>query len=227
MSHPIITPTVHLWYQSRTIEITMTSRLSIALLAICNALCVGAWTVTRDSPPRLCAPINRREALIGGTVVLGGVTLFSDKATAGGSLSDLSAFQEGTRGIKYLILKEGEGDKPVRAQKVYTKYTLWTGGFGKDGGKKVDSNTGALGRPFSAIVGVGQVIKGWDLTLLDMKLGEVRRIVVPSDLGYGDKGAGGAIPPKATLYFEVEITGIDEMTEFNDTQRKWLEDNPL
>jgi peptidylprolyl isomerase len=215
--------TVYLCYQSRITEITMTSRLSIALLAICNILCVGAWTVTRDIP-RQFAPINRREALIGGTAVLGGVTLFSKEAAAG---SDLTAFQDGTRGIKYLILKEGDGDKPARGQKVDMKYTLWTGGFGKDGGTKVDSNTGPLGRPFSTLVGVGQVIKGWDLTLLDMKLGEVRRIVVPSDLGYGDKGAGGAIPPKATLYFELEITGIDEMKEFNDTQRKWLEDNPL
>jgi hypothetical protein len=205
----------------------MTSRLSIALLAICNLLYVGAWTVTRDSPRLFAAPINRREALISGTVVLGGFTLFSNEATAGGSSYDVSSFQEGTRGIKYKILKEGDGDKPVRGQKVDMKYTLWTGGFGKDGGTKVDSNTGPLGRPFSTIVGVGQVIKGWDLTLLDMKGGEVRRIVVPSDLGYGEKGAGGAIPPKATLYFEVEMAGMYEMKEFNEQQRKWLEDNPL
>jgi peptidylprolyl isomerase len=153
--------------------------------------------------------------------------LFSNEATAGGSLSDLSTFQDGPGGIKYLILKEGEGDKPVRTQKVYAKYTLWTGGFGEDGGKQVDSNTGFLGRPFSAIVGVGQVIKGWDLTLVDMKLGEVRRIIVPSDLAYGDKGAGGAIPPKATLYFEVEMTEMDKAIEPNEKQRKWLEDHPM
>jgi hypothetical protein len=202
----------------------MTWRLSIALLAMCNILCVGAWTVTTDSSPRLFVPINRREALIGGTIVVGGVTLFSNEATAG---SDLTTFQEGTRGIKYSILKEGDGDKPSRGQKVDMKYTLWTGGFGKDGGTKVDGNTGPLGRPFSTLVGVGQVIKGWDLTLLDMKAGEVRRIVVPSDLGYGDKGAGGAIPPKATLYFEMELAGMYELKDFNEAQRKWFEDNPL
>ena len=142
--------------------------------------------------------------------------------------SDLSDFQDGPRGIKYKILREGEGgESPVRGQKIEAKYTLWTGAFGEDGGKQVDSNTGFLGRPFSTYVGVGNVIKGWDLTLLEMKLGEQRRIVVPSDLGYGDKGAGGSIPPKATLYFELEVTKIDPMPSLNDVQKKWLEEHPL
>lgn len=140
---------------------------------------------------------------------------------------DLSTFQDGPRGIRYKILKEGQGDPPFRAQQIKAKYTLWTGGFGEDGGKQVDSNTGFLGRPLSVIVGVGRVIKGWDLTLLDMKPGEIRRIVVPSELGYGDRGAGGAIPPKATLYFEMEITDVDPMVQLNDQQKKWLEDNPF
>ncbi|KAL3917924.1 MAG: hypothetical protein SGARI_007595 [Bacillariaceae sp.] len=129
--------------------------------------------------------------------------------------------------IRYKILQEGSGEPPVRAQQIKAKYTLWTGGFGEDGGKQVDSNTGFLGRPLSVIVGVGRVIKGWDLTLLEMKPGEIRRIVVPSDLGYGDRGAGGSIPPKATLYFEMEITDADPMIKLNDSQKKWLEDNPL
>ena len=141
--------------------------------------------------------------------------------------SDLSKFQDGPRGLKYQILKEGEGGSPVRGQKIEAKYTLWTGSFGEDGGKQVDSNTGFLGRPFGVNVGVGNVIKGWDLTLLDMKVGEIRRIVVPSDLGYGDRGAGGAIPPKATLYFELEMTKMDNMIELNDQQKQWLQDHPL
>jgi FKBP-type peptidyl-prolyl cis-trans isomerase len=141
--------------------------------------------------------------------------------------SDVSSFQEGPGGIKYSVLKEGSGEKPVRAQQVYAKYTLWTGGFGEDGGKQVDSNTGFFGNPLGVIVGVGKVIKGWDLELLDMRVGETRRMAIPSDLGYGDKGAGGSIPPKATLYFEVEISSMDPMIQLNEQQKKWLEERPL
>ncbi|KAL3908700.1 MAG: hypothetical protein SGARI_002945 [Bacillariaceae sp.] len=147
--------------------------------------------------------------------------------TGDDGLSNLSGYSDGPRGLRYKIIQQGEGDAPLRAQQIKAKYTLWTGGFGEDGGKQVDSNTGFLGRPLSVIVGVGRVIKGWDLTLLDMKPGEIRRIVVPSDIGYGDRGAGGAIPPKATLYFEMEITEADPMVNLNDQQKKWLEDNPL
>jgi FKBP-type peptidyl-prolyl cis-trans isomerase len=136
----------------------------------------------------------------------------------------VNTFQAGPRGLQYKILKQGEGDSPRRGQQVFTKYTLWTGGFGE---KQVDSNTGFLGKPLPVIVGIGRVIKGWDLTLLDMKVGEIRRIIVPSDLGYGDRGAGGAIPPKATLYFEVEMTGMDPLPQLTDAQKQWLEENPL
>jgi peptidylprolyl isomerase len=205
------------------------SKLSIAFFAtLCNTLRVCAWTAD-NGIPRSTA-VNRREALIvSSSSVLTGLIAFAPlSALAADSLSDLSAFQDGPSGIKYQILKEGEGvDKPVRAQKVKTKYTLWTGGFGEDGGKQVDSNTGFLGRPLDVIVGVGRVIKGWDLTLLDMRLGEVRRIVVPSDLGYGDAGAGGKILPKAMLFFEVELAEMNRMIDLNDSQKQWLEDNPL
>jgi hypothetical protein len=201
------------------------SKLSIAFFAtLCNALHVCAWTA--DNGNARSSAVNRRQALVvGASSVFTGLVAFSPMPAL--AASDLSGFQDGPRGIKYQILKEGEGDKPVRAQKVKTKYTLWTGGFGEDGGNKVDSNTGFLGRPLDVTVGVGRVIKGWDLTLLDMKLGEVRRIAVPSDVGYGDAGAGGKIPPKATLYFEVELAEMEQMIDLMDAQKQWLEDNPL
>ena len=71
------------------------------------------------------------------------------------------------------------------------------------------------------------MINGWDLTILDMKVGEERRIIVPSDLGYGEKGAGGAIPGGSTLYFDLELVEIGEMSKLGPEQVKWLEDNPL
>ena len=174
---------------------------------------------------------SRREAVLSGigaaatsaAIALGSNPLPSFAAT------DLSTFQESPNGIKYLITKEGEGSKPQRAQKVTTQYTLWTGGFGDvdSGTKQVDSSKGFLRGPFPVIVGVGKVIKGWDLMLLDMKVGETRRMVIPSSLGYGERGAGGDIPPNTPLYFEVELESMDPMPNLNDAQKKWLEDNPL
>ena len=171
--------------------------------------------------------ISRRDAVLGGmgvaTVVVTGNPLPSNAAT------DLSTFQDGPGGIKYLITKEGNGEKPQRAQKVTTQYTLWTGGFGDvdSGTKQVDSSKGFMRGPFPVIVGVGRVIKGWDLMLLDMKVGEIRRMVIPPELGYGAKGAGGDIPPNTPLYFEVELESMDRMIDLNDAQKKWLEENPL
>lgn len=143
--------------------------------------------------------------------------------------ADLSQYKNGPRGIKYLVTNKGTGTtKPQRAQKVKTSYSLFLDGFPEDGGKPVDSSKGIFGdKPFEFNVGVSQVIKGWDLALMDMVEGEARRLVIPSDLGYGDKGAGGRIPGGATLYFEVQLTENGMMPEMNDGQKKWLEEHPL
>ena len=89
--------------------------------------------------------------------------------------------------------------KPVRAQKVKAKYTLYLNGFPEDNSnsKKIDSSKGRL---FEFIAGVSQVIKGWDLMVLEMRVGEARQLIIPSKLGYGDKGAGSSIPGGSTLY---------------------------
>ena len=71
-----------------------------------------------------------------------------------------------------------------------------------------------------------QVIKGWDLCILDMREGEARRLIVPSELGYGGKGVGG-IPADSTLYFEIELVEVGEVSKMGPEQIKWLEDHPL
>lgn len=143
-------------------------------------------------------------------------------------------YQQGPEGLQYQILTAGSNnsdkDKPQRGQKIETSYTLWINGFPEDSpaSKKIDSSTKPIlgDSPFKVRAGVSQVIRGWDLTLLDMHEGEVRRLIVPPALGYGDKGVG-PIPGKATLYFEMKLTKINPMDELSPEAKQWLADHPL
>jgi len=108
-------------------------------------------------------------------------------------------------GLKYKVLKEGTGAIPEAGQTVKVHYTGWLDGF--DSIKKFDSSRDR-GRPFQFRVGAGQVIRGWDESFATMKVGELRQIILPPRLAYGDRGAGGVIPPGATLFFSVELLGI-------------------
>jgi peptidylprolyl isomerase len=113
-----------------------------------------------------------------------------------------------TQGLKYIILKEAptNAKKPTTGNKVSVHYTGWLDNNGKEG-KKFDSSIDR-GQPFEFYVGVGQVIKGWDLGVADMKVGEKRRLVIAPELGYGAHGAGNVIPGNATLIFDVELLAI-------------------
>ncbi|MEX2437804.1 MAG: FKBP-type peptidyl-prolyl cis-trans isomerase [Candidatus Babeliales bacterium] len=110
-------------------------------------------------------------------------------------------------GLQYQISQEGTGKKPKLGSKVTVHYTGWLEENGKPG-KKFDSSYDR-NQPFQFTLGIGQVIKGWDEGVADMAVGEKRRLIIPHQLGYGDRGFPGAIPPKATLIFDVELLKAD------------------
>lgn len=105
-------------------------------------------------------------------------------------------------GLKYTDLETGQGEEARAGKTVDVHYTGWL-----ENGTKFDSSLDR-GRPFSFRLGGGQVIRGWDEGVAGMKVGGKRRLTIPADLGYGARGAGGVIPPNATLIFEVELLGV-------------------
>lgn len=105
-------------------------------------------------------------------------------------------------GLKYIVLEEGEGEKPKSGQTIVAEYTGWL-----TDGTKFDSSKDRPNEEFSFPVGTGQVIPGWDEALLDMKVGERRKLIVPADLAYGDQSMG-PIPANSTLVFEVKLVKI-------------------
>ncbi len=105
-------------------------------------------------------------------------------------------------GLQYVELKEGDGAVAKKGDTVEVHYTGWL----KDG-KKFDSSVDRK-QPFSFKLGVGKVIKGWDEGVAGMKVGGKRKLIIPSELGYGKTGAGKDIPPDSELIFEVELLKI-------------------
>ena len=106
-------------------------------------------------------------------------------------------------GLKYEDLEAGDGQTAEPGKKVTVHYTGWL-----EDGTKFDSSVDR-GDPFQFKLGQGMVIKGWDEGVAGMQIGGKRKLTIPSDLGYGERGAGGVIPPNATLIFDVELLALD------------------
>jgi peptidylprolyl isomerase len=109
-------------------------------------------------------------------------------------------------GLQITDTKVGTGAQPQTGQTCVMHYTGWLYNNGAKGAK-FDSSLDR-GEPFEFAIGQGQVIKGWDEGVATMKVGGKRTLIIPPQLGYGARGAGGVIPPNATLIFDVELLGV-------------------
>ena len=109
-------------------------------------------------------------------------------------------------GLQIIDSKEGTGATPKTGQTCVMHYTGWLYENGQKG-KKFDSSVDR-NEPFEFPIGQGRVIKGWDEGVARLKIGGKRTLIIPAKLGYGARGAGGAIPPNATLIFDVELLGV-------------------
>ena len=109
-------------------------------------------------------------------------------------------------GLQMTDTQVGTGASPKQGQTAVVHYTGYLNNNGAKG-KKFDSSVDR-GQPFEFPIGAGRVIKGWDEGVATMKVGGKRTLVIPPQLGYGAQGAGGVIPPNATLIFDVELLGV-------------------
>lgn len=120
----------------------------------------------------------------------------------GGSMAENNQEVTTLSGLQYVDQVVGTGDIAVAGKTASVHYTGWL-----ENGNKFDSSIDR-GQPFSFPLGAGRVIKGWDEGVQGMKVGGKRKLTIPSALGYGPRGAGGVIPPNATLIFDVELLGV-------------------
>ena len=111
-------------------------------------------------------------------------------------------------GLQYEDTLPGTGQEAISGQQVTVHYTGWLFNDGVQGAKFDSSKD--RGDPFMFDLGAGMVIRGWDEGVAGMKVGGARTLIIPAELGYGARGAGGVIPPNATLKFDVELLGVSD-----------------
>ncbi|MDH6058337.1 FKBP-type peptidyl-prolyl cis-trans isomerase [Umezakia ovalisporum] len=167
--------------------------LSVGFMLVCVVVLVVAQVGNKNNS---FVAANLNDTTPASTSVTKNQTLI-----ASNTMSDVNVVTTPS-GLKYIELEEGTGTTPKPRQTVVVHYTGTL-----ENGTKFDSSRDR-NSPFEFKIGVQQVIKGWDEGLSTMKVGGRRQLIIPPELGYGSSGAGGVIPPNATLLFEVELLNI-------------------
>lgn len=147
--------------------------------------------------------LSRRVALGQGAAALGSAGFSAAAASAAAAEPIKTA-----SGLEYTVTEPATGAKPTAGQTISAHYTGSLDGFADTDRSKIFDSSRDRGKPLQFKVGTGMVIKGWDEMLLDMGVGERRKVVIPANMGYGDRGAGGVIPAGATLYFDMQLLKI-------------------
>jgi peptidylprolyl isomerase len=187
-------------YNQRVIHIRLSMReilVSLGLMLGCGIL-VLAFQFLSGTPAAIAGSIAPTESIA--TVSL--ATSAPSKSIAMDNAEQQAPAVTTASGLQYIEIAEGTGDLPVKGQTVSVHYTGTL-----ESGKKFDSSRDR-NQAFEFQIGEGQVIKGWDEGLSTMKVGGRRKLIIPADLGYGARGAGGVIPPNAVLVFDVELLKI-------------------
>jgi len=170
--------------------------VSFGVLVVCVLVLIAAQIVDQGKQnSAMASPVSASamtEASESGTLVALSLEDVAEK-------EDVKTTESG---LRYVDIEEGEGATPKEGQTVVVHYT----GSLADG-TKFDSSRDR-DRPFSFKLGEGQVIKGWEEGISTMQVGGRRQLIIPPELGYGQRGAGGVIPPNATLIFDVELLKI-------------------
>ncbi len=177
--------------------------ISFGIVVICSVMLITSAVFNIGSQPAIADEMTPTQEVVKIAANPAEETVEMDKQEALKALGiKVSELQATESGLEYTEEKVGEGDSPMEGEMVTVHYT------GKLLDGKVFDSSLKRNEPFSFVIGVGQVIKGWDEGVIAMKPGGKRTLVIPPDLAYGSRGAGGVIPPNATLVFEVELLGI-------------------
>jgi peptidylprolyl isomerase len=150
--------------------------------------------------------LSRRAAIAASTATFLAAATGAIAMTVMSESADAQPVTTTSSGLGIIDTKVGTGPSPKPGQTVVVHYTGWLYENGKKG-KKFDSSLDR-GQPFEFPIGKGQVIAGWDEGVATMKVGGKRTLIIPPNLGYGERGAGGVIPPNATLIFDVELLKV-------------------